>query len=271
MLSFAKTEWLRRRIRSPHGTRVAAVRGTVSAALALPRRGAGAAPRRRRRRRVRRHGPPVHAAPQRRRHHARARGTPPAPPGRRRDVHLWLRPVGVRALLASDALRGCASTPARPRPTAAPLGTLDQDQIAALFARAHVFLDMSHWQPAARRARGHGLGLRRRRAGRLRLRDAVDGVNARLVSTKDEAGAVAVLAELARDAALRARLGERGPSRPSRGTRSARRRPPRCGSSATRSTTTPTARSPSTCPAATTPSSTSRREGRRRRPAGVGR
>ena len=35
---------------------------------------------------------------------------------------------------------------------------------------------------------------------------AVDGVNARLVSTKDEAGAVAVLAELARDAALRARL-----------------------------------------------------------------
>ena len=84
----------------------------------------------------------------------------------------------------------------------------DRDQIAALFARAHVFLDMSHWQAFGR------AGLEAMASGCVAVVPAdsgsedyaVDGVNARLVSTKDEAGAVAVLAELARDAALRARL-----------------------------------------------------------------
>ena len=73
---------------------------------------------------------------------------------------------------------------------------------------SNVFLDMSHWQAFGR------AGLEAMASGCVAVVPAdsgsedyaVDGVNARLVSTKDEAGAVAVLAELARDAALRARL-----------------------------------------------------------------
>ena len=209
MLSFAKTEWLRRRIRKAHGTRVAAVRGTIAlerfhaARAQAPRPDADA---------VVVFVAMVRPSTPRR----NAGGTMRVLEGLRRRLPGTVAtftfgcvPSEFDALLASDALRelrlDTGATEAHRRHH---LGTLDQDQIAALFARAHVFLDMSHWQAFGR------AGLEAMASGCVAVVPAdsgsedyaVDGVNARLVSTKDEAGAVAVLAELARDAALRARL-----------------------------------------------------------------
>jgi len=209
MLSFAKTEWLRRRIRKAHGTRVAAVRGTIAlerfhaARAQAPRPDADA---------VVVFVAMVRPSTPRR----NAGGTMRVLEGLRRRLPgavatftFGCVPSEFDALLASDALRelrlDAGATEAHRRHH---LGTLDQDQIAALFARAHVFLDMSHWQAFGR------AGLEAMASGCVAVVPAdsgsedyaVDGVNARLVSTKDEAGAVAVLAELARDAALRARL-----------------------------------------------------------------
>ena len=212
MLSFAKTEWLRRQIREAHGTRVAAVRGTIvlerfhAAREQAPRPNADAVvvfvamirpstPRRNA-------GGTMRVLEGLHRRH----------PGAVATFTFGCVPSEFDALLESDALRELRlDTGATEAYRRHHLGTLDQDQIAALFARAHVFLDMSHWQAFGR------TGLEAMASGCVAVVPAdsgsedyaVDGVNARLVSTQDEAGAVAVLAELARDAALRARLGAR--------------------------------------------------------------
>ena len=151
MLNFAKTEWLRRQIREAHGTRVAAVRGTIAlerfhaARKQAPRPEADA---------VVVFVAMVRPSTPRR----NAGGTMRVLEGLRRRLRgavatftFGCVPSEFDALLASDALRelrlDAGATEAHRRHH---LGTLNQDQIAALFARAHVFLDMSHWQAFGR-------------------------------------------------------------------------------------------------------------------------